>query len=322
MENKVILSIVVPVYNVEKYLDKCLISIIENYTQGIEVVLVNDGSKDGSGKICDKYASEYDYIKVINKENGGLSSARNAGINEACGKYIWCVDSDDYIKQKSIQKIIEKAEKNVDLIISSHCNFAPDGSVLDDSLEEPTEKNITAYEYFHNIGSASYAAYRFIVKKELILEKDLFFTEGIYHEDEDWTPRVLCSAKKFIIISGSIYMYRTGNPQSIMGMLNSKKVYDKIYVSKKIYNKIKNETLNDKMSNFLKYRIEHNFIAALNEVDLYSGTEKLEIIKEIKDSMYVLDGINSTKAKLIKVVLLTMGIKNTSKLLKIRSLIK
>lgn len=322
MNNNIILSIVVPVYNVEKYLDMCLKSIIDNYEEDVEIILVDDGSKDNSGLICDKYASEYEYIKAIHKKNGGLSSARNAGINEASGKYIWFVDSDDYIKEKSIYKIKEMAKKDVELIMSSHCNFFPDGTIIDDYLEEPTNKNILPYEYFYNKGSASYAAYRFITKKDLIIKNNLFFKDGIYHEDEEWTPRVLCSSKNFVIIPESIYNYRVGNPNSIMGMRNPKKVYDKIYISKKIYNKIKDENLQGKMAEFLWYRVEHNFIAALNEIVEYSGNEKKDMIKEVKKDIYVLDNINSKKAKLVKSAIKIIGVSNTAKLLSLRNKIK
>lgn len=322
MKANIILSVVVPVYNVEKYLDICLKSLIDNYEEGIEIILIDDGSKDSSGSICDKYENNYEYIKVKHKKNGGLSSARNAGINEATGKYIWFVDSDDYIKPGSLNKIKKLAQTDVDLIISSHCNIAPDGSIEDDSLKEPKDKKILAYEYFHNIGITSYTAYRFILKKELIIKNDLFFAEGIYHEDEEWSPRVLCSAKTFDVIPESIYMYRTGNPQSIMGMLNPKKVYDKIYISKKMYDTIKNENLDENMSNFLRFRIENNFIVALNEVVLYSGDEKKKMIKELKDSMYVLNNINSSKVKLVKMAIKTIGINNTAKLLVLRNRIK
>lgn len=322
MNKDIILSIVVPVYNVEKYLEMCLESIIKNYQQEIEVILVDDGSKDNSSLICDRYAKDYEYINVIHKENGGLSSARNAGIRQAKGKYIWFVDSDDYIKDGSIDKIISLASKNTDLIIGSYCGVFPNGKIDDDYLKEPLENEKKPYVYFYNKGSASYAAVRFIVKKELIIDNDLFFIEGIYHEDEEWSPRVLCSAKTFVVIEKSIYYYRIGNAQSIMGMENPKKVYDKIIISKRIYDKIKKEKLDGDIRNFLQYRIEHNFITALNEVGLYRAEDKKKMIKEIKDNIYLLKDIESSKAKLVKSSIGLIGVNNTSRLLRLRNQIK
>lgn len=317
----IILSIVVPVYNVEKYIENCLNSIIENYCNGIEVILVDDGSKDNSSLICDRYVEKYDYISVIHKENGGLSSARNAGIKKAKGKYIWFVDSDDYIKKGSIKKIIDYTANNTDLILASYCDIYSDGRIVEDDLPNP-EQGIKAYEYFYNLGSASYAAFRSICKKIFILENDLFFTEGIYHEDEDWTPRVLCSAKNFSIIPGTIYYYRVGNPKSIISTPNPKKIHDKIFLSTKIYNRIIDENINGVMREFLEYRIEHNFIAALNEVIVYKGKERDEVIKVIKDKTYLISGLNTKKSKSVFRLIKLVGIENTSRILRFRNKLK
>lgn len=320
MDN-IILSIVIPVYNVEKYIDGCINSIIENYCNGVEVILVDDGSKDNSSKICDKYVEKYQYISVIHKENGGLSSARNAGIRKAKGDYIWFVDSDDYVKEGSIEKIINHTLNNTNLILGSYCDVLPNGDVIEDNLEKP-EKDIEAYEYFYNIGSTSYAAFRSICKRSFLLENNLFFTEGIYHEDEDWTPRVLCKAKTFCIIPGTIYYYRVGNPQSIITTPNSKKIYDKILVATRIYNRIEDENIAGIKKDFLEYRMEHNFIAAINEIVLYSGEERKKIVKEIKDKMYLINGLKTSKSREIVSTIKLIGIENTSRLLRIRNKLK
>lgn len=319
--NNIILSIVVPVYNVEKYIENCLNSIIENYCDGIEVILVDDGSKDNSSQICDRYVEKYNYISVIHKENGGLSSARNAGIKKAQGKYIWFVDSDDYIKKDSVKKIIDCTTNDTDLILASYCDIYSDGRIAEDDLPNP-ELEIKAYEYFYNLGSASYAAFRSICRKIFILENDLFFTEGIYHEDEDWTPRVLCSAKTFSVIPGTIYCYRVGNPQSIISTPNPKKIHDKIFLSTKIYNRIIDENINGVMKEFLEYRIEHNFIAALNEVILYKGKERDEVIKVIKDKTYLISGLNTKKSKIVFRLIKLVGLENTSRILRFRNKLK
>lgn len=322
MDSNIILSIVVPVYNVEKFLDICLESIIKNYKKGIEIVLIDDGSTDNSSEICDKYSNKYEYINVVHKKNGGLSSARNSGIQQARGKYIWFVDSDDYIKDGSLNRIISLILKDVDLIIGSYSSVLPDGTINEEYLNNPKNYEKYPYEYFYNIGSASYAAVKFIVKRKLIIEKNLFFTEGIYHEDEEWSPRVLCNAKTFVVINEPIYNYRVGNPESIMGMKKPKKVYDKLFICKSIYDRIKGENLKGNMSEFLKYRIEHNFVTALNEVPLYDGEDKNKMMTEIKNNIYLIDDIKSKKVKAIKIALSILGVNNTSKLLRLRNRIK
>ena len=106
------ISVIVPVYNVEKYLDKCVQSILNQTYENIELVLVDDGSTDGSSKICDKYGNIDSRVKVIHKENGGLSSARNRGIDEAGGKFITFIDSDDYIHHQMLEILYEGIIKN------------------------------------------------------------------------------------------------------------------------------------------------------------------------------------------------------------------
>ena len=118
MKNDIVLSIIVPVYNVEKYLDECLESIIKNYDQKIEVILVDDGSKDNSSVLCDEYAKEYNFITVIHKENGGLSDSRNYGMKYATGEYVVFVDSDDWIEPDMYQCMVDNIKKNNADIVS------------------------------------------------------------------------------------------------------------------------------------------------------------------------------------------------------------
>lgn len=319
MDNNILLSIIVPVYNVESYLDQCLDSIIKNYNKNIEVILVDDGSKDNSGKICDSYAEKYNFIKVKHRTNGGLSAARNTGIDLAEGKYIWFVDSDDYISDNSILDIFTRIKEDVDVVVGNYCIFCGDETkeVYQDFIK--INDNELLFEYFNRLGNVSYAAVRFIVKKELIIKNNLRFVEGIYHEDEEWTPRVLCCAKSFSVIEDVIYHYRVGNSNSIMGMKNPKKIRDKIFISNLIYEEVKKTDTDNSMNEFLKSRIAHNYIVALNEVNLYSDEEKKELLIELKDNKYLLDSININKAVLVRIALKTIGISLTSKLLNYRN---
>ncbi len=109
------LSIIVPVYNTEKFLRRCLDSIVGQYDGEMELIIVNDGSPDKSNEICREYEKKYSFIKYIEKENGGLSSARNEGLKYATGDYVWFVDSDDYISDNAIKEIDKKIKSNADL---------------------------------------------------------------------------------------------------------------------------------------------------------------------------------------------------------------
>lgn len=113
--NKV--SIILPIYNVEKYLEKCVNSVINQTYQNIEIILVDDGSKDSSGRICDELVESDNRIKVIHKKNGGLASARNAGYEVATGEYLMYIDSDDVIKNDIAEKCVSAMEKNDQMLL-------------------------------------------------------------------------------------------------------------------------------------------------------------------------------------------------------------
>lgn len=104
------MSVIVPIYNIDKYLRRCLDSLVANNSENVEFILVDDGSSDKSAEICDEYVNKHANFKVIHKKNGGLSSARKAGFQQAVGKYIWFIDGDDFIESDSISKIVDKME--------------------------------------------------------------------------------------------------------------------------------------------------------------------------------------------------------------------
>lgn len=314
-----ILSIVVPVYNVEKYINECIDKFIKEYKDGIEIILVDDGTKDSCGKICEEYAKKYSYITVVHKENGGLSSARNVGIKIAKGKYIWCFDSDDYISPNSLELILKELEKDCDLVALNYKTFTVDDSVQEfvDFKKIDLEK-----EKFHicllEKSEISFMACRFIVKKNIVVNNNIFFTEGIYHEDEDWTPRMALKVNKFEIIEYPIYNYRVGLDSSIMGMLNEKKVKDKLFITKKFYELSNSKELTKSEKEFIESRIEHVFIAAINEISLYNSKVRNNLKENINKLICVLDNIDTSKSMLVKKSIKLVGVINTSKLLRLR----
>ena len=144
-------SIVVPIYNVEKYLKQCIESIINQTLQDIEIILVDDGSPDNCPQICDEYAKKDSRIKVVHKKNGGLSSARNAGIEVATGDFIGFVDSDDYIELDMYEKMYNIAKENhVDFVVSDYYKVSDKGKIITtiDMNEGIYDKNRIIKEIF------------------------------------------------------------------------------------------------------------------------------------------------------------------------------
>lgn len=147
-------SIIVPVYNVEKYVERCIESIIKQSYKNLEIILIDDGSKDNSGKICDEYAQKDNRIKVIHKKNGGLSDARNTGLNIADGEYICFIDSDDYIHKDLVKDNLEKLiQQKADMICFNR--FVINGEKI---IEKPQlyNENMTTYDVISGIWKKNY----------------------------------------------------------------------------------------------------------------------------------------------------------------------
>ncbi len=213
------LSIVIPVYNVEKYINKCLDSIIPQLTDEVEVVLVDDGSSDDSGNICEFYSNQFENVYLYRKENGGLSDARNYGFSLAKGEYVWYIDSDDYISEECVCDIINllNAVKPDVFIICSKCD--EDGNVYNEREYSIPTGEYSSHEFMLQIKkhprSIYFCAQYSICKREYIMSNGVSFLKGIIHEDELWTPYIFMNASK-IYYSGLIIYYHVIREGSIM----------------------------------------------------------------------------------------------------------
>ncbi len=183
------ISIIVPIYNQERYLEKCLQSILYQSFQDFELVLVNDGSTDASLKIMKKYNDHYpSKIKIINKENGGLSSARNAGLEKATGKYVTFIDSDDYIDKDYLKTLIEVAEKNgSDVVCSGQYKVKEDGEIIKKINFHPQDGKCLMRRL--NISGKIY-------RREYLSKWDIVFPVGKTYEDNSFNLQALFLTKK------------------------------------------------------------------------------------------------------------------------------
>ena len=195
-------SVIVPVYNVYEYLDKCLNSLVNQTLKDIEIIVVNDGSPDNSEEIITKYQKKYPKkIKAYKKENGGLSDARNYGIKKATGEYIGFVDSDDYVDTQMYEKMYNKAQKDkLDIVLCDTINLYEDGQeIIIKSNLNYTDDIVKNY-----LLSPPMAWLR-LYKKELF--NDLEFKKGIYYEDLELTPRMVKYTKKIGFLDEALYYY-------------------------------------------------------------------------------------------------------------------
>lgn len=205
------LSFIVPVYNVQSYLRKCVDSLLAQDYEDYEIILVDDGSMDESGAICDEYDRMFDNICVIHQKNGGLSAARNSGIKIAKGKYVMFVDSDDYLMPNALPGLVKRMEDDdLDVLRYNYQNVNEQGEVIhpnkDPKRDVDYSVSVVDGETFLNerLGPACYA-WQFIIRRELL--NDCLFKEGIYFEDTEWTPRMLMRAKRAASTPKVVYNY-------------------------------------------------------------------------------------------------------------------
>ncbi len=222
-----VISVIVPIYNVEKYLVRCLQSIIKQTYQNLEIILVDDGSTDTSGKLCDKFAEKDSRIIVIHKKNGGLSDARNVGIDKSSGSYLVFVDSDDWIDPDMISILYNVAQKNNSDIIE--CSYR---NIYKDHILEETNCNaeiingdyVTALEGMLDWRYFKPVAWNKLYKRNVI--KDIRYPVGRLHEDEFTTYKYFYNAKKVSYIDVSKYNYDRTREDSITGRGFSEKNLD------------------------------------------------------------------------------------------------
>lgn len=277
-----LISVIVPIYNVEDYLDRCVDSIINQTYKNLEIILVDDGSPDNCPQMCDDYAKKDSRIKVVHKENGGLSDARNAGMKVATGEYVSFIDSDDYISLDFYEILLQTMiDNDSDIVECGVVKFYENGK-FDEYSDDQMIKNfntVDGLEGLINENSFHQYVWNKLYKSSVAL--DIPYAVGKLNEDEFWTYQIFGKAKKVTRINKTMYYYfQRGS--SIMG--NG-------------YNIKRLDALEGKMNR--QAYIEKNFptLATKAKIDLYgscmfayqsvlkfmSGKDKKKAGKIIKD---------------------------------------
>ena len=230
-----LISIIVPIYNVENYLRQCLDSIQNQTYQNFECLLINDGSPDNSAGICREYVAKDSRFKYFEKENGGLSSARNFGIERSGGAYIIFVDSDDWLENDALHLLyVAMKKENADISIGRYNSFDGTRCVYmtyvmdpDDSIEVIEGKGIIDREGTEEVRNGNWTvAVLKLFKRELL--QDLPFPIGKIAEDTYWTWKVLLRASKVVYLNRCVYWYRVGLSDTLSNTWSEKRMYDEI----------------------------------------------------------------------------------------------
>ncbi len=212
-----LISVIVPVYKVEPYLDRCVASIVAQTYKNLEIILVDDGSPDNCPQMCDAWAKKDDRIKVIHKQNGGLSDARNAGMAAARGEFIGFVDADDYISPDMYEQLCSHLiNDDSDIAACDFLAFADETEINDDSCPIPKSHTASAHEAMSDIvnnRNFRAVAWNKLYRKDLL--DGMLFEVGKLHEDEFFTYKVIDRAKQLVYVDRPLYFYRQ-RPESIM----------------------------------------------------------------------------------------------------------
>lgn len=225
------ISVIIPIYNIEKYLNECVDSVLNQTILPSEIILVNDGSTDGSLTICKTYENAYSHlIKIINKENGGASSARNAGIRAATGEYCYFIDGDDRIHPDTLKSFSDLLEEYGELdYIDGRMSYFYDGTnelrpqnwYLDNRWETVPIDGQHAFCTLLKHNGMIALGIRGLYRRQFLLDNDLFLLNLKCAEDEEWVPRVFANAKKVVGNDKPYYQYRENRPNSLMTIQRS-----------------------------------------------------------------------------------------------------
>ena len=313
------ISVIIPIYKVEKYIDECIQSVINQTYKDLEIILVDDGSPDNCPTICDNYAKRDSRITVIHKENGGLSDARNYGIDRATGDYIIFVDSDDYWENLDMmQKVADKIEEtNSDVVLFGFkCFYENSGEMVSYFSNGEKVAHIAQPSIYEIINNGLYVSSSWVkvVKRELFIKNNLTFVKGVSSEDVEWSARLMLVAKTFSYINEEFYIYRQ-REFSVTSLLTKQSAYDlevNLVNCLKLGEEIKNPDMHTAYMNYVAFQ----YITLLKILCVCNEDVKKEI-KKLKQYRYLLKYNWHHKVKKVQICSNLLGFNLMMKLLKI-----
>lgn len=246
-------SIIVPVYNVEKYIHKCLDSLVNQTLKELEFIFVNDGSPDNSPKIIKEYQKKDKRIKLLNKENGGQASARNLGLEHAKGEYIAFLDSDDYVKENMYETLYNRAKKdNLDIVICNNYLVYKDSLVENNpGITNKKEKIISPREYI----TLSPSPWNKIIRHEYLNQEKFKFPEGIIYEDLASIPLLGLSNPKIVYLNTCLHYYVQSDSSTMRNKEYKPKYEDIFTAAEYLYTNMIDKGYNKELEYMLTYHL-------------------------------------------------------------------
>ena len=293
-------SFIIPVYNVVQYLDECIQSVLAQSYKDYEIVLVDDGSTDGSEKLFDKYASEYEQIRVIHQKNAGVSVSRNVGIQAAQGEYFIFIDSDDVWIGDKLGLLAEKIKEEPDIIAFEHQTFNENEELNKEKKEFvfpeiPERANgkqflkVILEEAMRKSTFYHWNPWSYCYKKEFFIKNKFQYPEKMTFEDLKVTYQVLLDARKIIVVHEVIYGYRKNVMTAITKTNNYKTINDRLTVCIQNMTDVKNnDTISPKLKKLLWDHFSEQYFIVLTMTDLpATRAQRKDIMNKLKKNVWI-----------------------------------
>lgn len=313
------ISVIIPVYRVEKYLRPCVDSVLNQTYKDFEVILVDDGSPDSCPEICDEYASADSRIRVIHQQNTGQSGARNAGMKVATGEYVCFIDSDDFLIDNNVfQRLADAVTGTPDIVHYRFKEwFESDGHTADCRFDYniPVAGRSITEIYCDLIDKDAYynSAWSKIIRRKLLVDSNISFEQGIVGEDNEWYYHVVMAAKSLVLIDEALYVYRR-RKGSTTTTTRRKNLTDQLYVISK-WTDILEGKKDDERAKIVLGSLAKQFCSA---VIIYSGLSDVsDLYPALKGKAYLLNYSRTGRVVSFRKVKKLIGLKGLINILKI-----
>ncbi|ANU17911.1 hypothetical protein BBI11_13100 [Planococcus maritimus] len=318
MQNNLIpkISVIIPVFNTEKYLKTCINSVLNQEYDDFELILVNDGSSDGSGVICEEYSRTNSRVKTVHLSNGGAATARNVGIEKSKGEYIMFLDSDDFWIDGCLSEIAAKlsSHEEIDVMFLNYAIVKKDGSLTEFKgykFDYLTRRDLLKYISLQN--KVAVSACLKVINKKMFSEKKIYFKNGLLAEDIDWFFNLMRVADSFTTYNGDFYCYRILE-NSASRSISEKRIIDYLYILN-TWVEIVNKEI-DKEEQFYFYNmIGYEYEVLLATFFDYKKSVRVKYLSEIKSLIWILNYRKKPRSKMIKFLNKLVGFNNTCKIL-------
>ena len=312
-------SFILPIYNVEKYLSECVESILVQTYSDFEILLVDDGSPDNCPALCDEWARKDDRIKALHKPNGGLSDARNYGLEHAQGDYVVFVDSDDFwVNKDCLENLMNVVDVHPECdFIGFNCSYYYSDTktfkkwvAYDESLSKPTDKDTVLCSLVAS-GTFPMSACLKIIKRKSLSEINLHFIKGLLSEDIPWFINLLEGAKKCMFINDYIYAYRQGVVGSISNSFSVRNFNSILRIIDNELQKLEGRTFNEKTKDYIKSFLAYELCICLGGLGQLEKSVRNEYYEKLKPYKWLLKFCQNPKVKKVSILNSLVGFRLT-----------